>query len=280
MYIRSDKCMQKPEEPRSMPGFFTETGEHAVAVVDCRSEDLVKAVKDCKAAGESGAGLLAILLGSTNHDTRFDVGDYLQMRSTIQGVIAYSAGPLDHERFPAVRDRWRDSLHRSLIPSRYKRSDRSRWLAPLELGAILASSLEVMDDSRAPPFFLAHGTSDVDMPLCESRRFAQVLMKSRVPVVWKPIAGVGHLFQYGKFSELDLQKATYRFVRNVSDGKIPVGSLDLEGGAGYDYPRGVCRCLHCRDITTATPERSPPRGRRRVLGIAATIGLRTMMTVR
>ena len=50
MYIRGTKCMQMPESTGSMPDYISGTQQYAVAIVDCRINDLVKAVKDCKAA--------------------------------------------------------------------------------------------------------------------------------------------------------------------------------------------------------------------------------------
>ncbi|KIW73080.1 hypothetical protein PV04_01227 [Phialophora macrospora] len=107
IYIRYDSCMM--DNSRALRDYVQNIGEYALAFVDYRDDDLPAAVYDCKAAirwlrahaahykldpdcfivwGKCDAGLLAAILGTTAHLRVFDVGDYLNTSSAVQGVMA------------------------------------------------------------------------------------------------------------------------------------------------------------------------------------------------
>jgi len=117
--------------------------------------------------GHSSGGHLASLLGTTNDDHEFDVGDNLTTSSAVQAVCDMS-GPVDFLT-PAPE------LAGLLTKLLGGPVDQKRDLAKL------ASPINHVS-SKSAPFLILHGANDPAVPKEESEEFSTALQKAGVPV--------------------------------------------------------------------------------------------------
>jgi len=120
--------------------------------------------------GSSAGGHLAALLAMTNHDKRYDIGEYLEYSSAVQAVVD-EFGPVD--------------LLGDDIP---------------ELSALIGDTPESRREAspmhlitgNEPPFLIMHGTADQTVPYEQSVRFYEALKAAGVEVQFHTVPGGAH----------------------------------------------------------------------------------------
>jgi acetyl esterase/lipase len=127
--------------------------------------------------GHSAGGHLAALLGTTNGDAEFDVGDNLSTSDTVQGVCDMS-GPVD---FNAPAPALAGMLKVLLGGPVNEKTDLSKQASPIDH----------ISSSNAP-FLILYGEKDSAVPPVESQNFASCLQKAGVPVQLIMLPGQPH----------------------------------------------------------------------------------------
>lgn len=130
--------------------------------------------------GFSAGGHLAALVGTTDKDSGFDVGEHLEFSSRVQAVADFF-GPSDMSLYaetPGIEDAFMVPLLGARFadkPELYRRA------SPIEY--------VTKDD---PPFLIMHGTLDVIVPLLHSKRLHEKLTSVGVKSEFIPMRNRGH----------------------------------------------------------------------------------------
>ncbi len=142
------------------------------------------------AYGESAGGTLVALLGTTGDTKTFDVGENLSVSSRVQAVVDFF-GPTDFLQMDANRAPNGDTHNQANSPE-------SRLVG----GPIQENKEKVAEVNPVtyvtpndPPFFLAHGTLDRQVPYHQSVLLEAALKKAGVPVTLYTLEGIGHAFR-------------------------------------------------------------------------------------
>ena len=133
--------------------------------------------------GESAGGTLACLAGLKGNQTEYDVGQHLNFDSRVQGVIDLY-GITD---FGAMRRAQPDPAAFG-VPS---------WALESFSGGNTAEQLERVSPifsvtKDAPPFLILHGDADRVVPLEQSERMYEALLRERIPTRFYTLKGAGH----------------------------------------------------------------------------------------
>ena len=127
--------------------------------------------------GGSAGGHLASLMGLTNDNPRYDVGEYLEYSSRVQGVLdSYGPTDLRTTQFPPDMEENLLALH-SNDPETIREASPLCHVRP-----------------SAPPFLILHGTADPIVPPCHSFRFFKALRDVGADVTYLEIPGGNHGF--------------------------------------------------------------------------------------
>jgi acetyl esterase/lipase len=127
--------------------------------------------------GHSAGGQLVSLLGTTNGDTEFDVGDNLTVSNAVQAVCDMS-GPVDFEApAPALAP----LLTKLLGGPVNEKPDLAKLASPIN-----------HISSTSAPFLILHGDKDTGVPPAESEEFSAALQKAGVPVQLVLLPGQPH----------------------------------------------------------------------------------------
>ncbi|EHY58277.1 hypothetical protein HRR83_004864 [Exophiala dermatitidis] len=240
IYIHGGAFMFGTKETDLLPKHLTDKG-YAVASLDYRlSGDAIfpAALEDCKAAvrwlrahahvyridpdrfvawGESAGGHQAAMLGATGGQTNeFDVGDYLHIPSTVQGVVSYSAptdflkmdanAPPNSQKHEAANSPESRYLGGPITeqPEKVKKANPITYISPL-----------------TPPFFIAHGTDDHTVPFNQSELLVSALKEAGVPVGFHPVDGAEHVFRGATDEQIQaLNLATESFLQDLFEGLL------------------------------------------------------------
>jgi acetyl esterase/lipase len=117
--------------------------------------------------GHSAGGHLASLLGTTNDDPQFDIGDNLNVSGAVQAVCDMS-GPSDF-LMPAPS---LQPLYAKLLGGPVnERQDLAKLASPI-----------THVSAKSAPFLILHGDKDAGVPKEESQELAAALEKAGVPV--------------------------------------------------------------------------------------------------
>ena len=127
--------------------------------------------------GHSAGGHLSALLGTTNGDLPFHVGDNLNVSDAVQAVCDMS-GPID---FNAPAPDLTSMLKMLLGGPLSEKADLAKQASPID-----------RITSSAPPFLILHGAKDPVVPPAESQDFAAALQKAGVPVQLILLPDQGH----------------------------------------------------------------------------------------
>lgn len=197
-------------------GLWLKEGYH-VASINYRLSREAKfpaAVQDCKAAvrwlrvhaaeysidsdrfgvfGASAGGNLAALIGTTGETTRFDVGDDLKVSSRVS-VVGDWFGPTDFLKMDEQRISGGDQHNPANSPE------------SLYLGGEIQTQKELAKaanpityiSAKCPPFFVAHGDQDRQVPYGQSVILVEALERAKVPVTFRKVSGQGHMFREPK----------------------------------------------------------------------------------
>ncbi|PSR82495.1 lipase/esterase [Coniella lustricola] len=249
VYIHGGAFMFGSKESHLIPTRVLSQHGYAVASLDYRlSGDAIfpAAVEDCKAAvrwlrahaaqynldtdrvvawGESAGAHQASMLGvlcASSQGEDFDVGDHLDVPSTVSGVVAYY-GPTDFLQMDtqAPKD-GKSMLHDPLDSpeSRYvggaiqEVPDKTARANPITY--VLEDGDGSSSSSRPPPFFLAHGTMDHVVPYGQSVLLKEALSKVGTPVTLHPVEGAEHGFLGANKEQMQaLDAATDEFLTSI-----------------------------------------------------------------
>ena len=133
--------------------------------------------------GESAGGALAALAGVTAGRKEFDVGEHLEVDSSVCGVVSYygaSAAGMNEplcQPHPNVPD-W---IMQALLGSGYTQMDYQRF-----------SAYSYLDGDHIPPFLLLHGEKDSLVPKEHSERFYAALTERQIPADLIVVEGAEH----------------------------------------------------------------------------------------
>ena len=126
-------------------------------------------------AGESAGGCLACLAGVYGEDRKYDVGDYLEYSSRIQGVIDFY-GVTDF----TYKSDGADDLDQVV----------RQFLGGNSLEEEASACLHV--DADTPPFLIFHGDRDELSDICQSEKMYQNLVKQGISADFYILEGCGH----------------------------------------------------------------------------------------
>lgn len=156
--------------------------------------------------GESAGGTLACLGGVTAGIAEFDRGDWPEQSSAVQGVVDFY-GLTDLEHAPCVTG-----------PGAL-----ADWTVPAFLGAYApagaaarASAIRYISRS-APPFFIVHGSADPLVPIAQSERFYEALMRNGVDAEYYILDGGSH--GTGEFYQSNIMDRVTAFLDRISRGE-------------------------------------------------------------
>ncbi len=135
--------------------------------------------------GASAGGHLASLLGTTNADKSYDVGEYLEYSSTVQAVVdEYGPVDLTGDDMPGLSASMGDT------------AEARRQASPMH-----------RITGNEPPFLILHGTSDSTVPYSQSVRFYEALKSAGVDAKFHTVQGGAH-----GFDDIDAYKALTDFI--------------------------------------------------------------------
>lgn len=140
--------------------------------------------------GASAGGHLVALLGATNGNRIFDVGEHLDQSSDVQAVCDYY-GPTDLLQMDAHAVPGARLIHNS------PNSPESRLVGgPIQEEPYRALATQVNPipylTKNAPPFLIVHGDKDPAVPHHQSILLYEALTKISVPVRFHTIKGAEH----------------------------------------------------------------------------------------
>lgn len=130
--------------------------------------------------GESAGGTMACLLGTTGNMTEYDQGDHLTFSSRVQGVVDFY-GLTDMD--PNAR------ISGGAVPY---------WTMDAFLGGADAAGMAYKASAvnhvscDTPPFMILHGSEDPVVPLEQSRRLYDTLVRNGVPAEFLILEGATH----------------------------------------------------------------------------------------
>ena len=175
--------------------------------------------------GESAGGHAVAMLGATSDPSprgRFDVGEHLDISSSVRGVIDYY-GPTDFlkmdEHLPeGFRTHNNADSPESLylggqiteIPERVKEADPCTYVSEL---------VERYHDRKdIPKFFIAHGTEDRIVPEYMSFLLLNSLKDSGIDVKYLPVEGTDHVFRgINDEQQMELDTKTNEFLTRIAN---------------------------------------------------------------
>lgn len=173
--------------------------------------------------GESAGGHAAAFLGTTSRSTTtpnggpHDVGDHLDLSSSVRGVIDYY-GPTD---FLQMDDH---------LPPGFRTHNAADSPESAYLGAPITDVPDMVRAADpctyvpdlpdpAPAFLVAHGTADTTVPAHMSELLVHALAARAVQCEYIPVPGTGHGFEgIDENQQKDLYERTDAFLRRVFAG--------------------------------------------------------------
>ncbi|MGO8674001.1 MAG: alpha/beta hydrolase fold domain-containing protein [Capsulimonadaceae bacterium] len=153
--------------------------------------------------GASAGAMLAVLLGVTGRESRFNSGENLEFSSAVQAVVDYF-GPTDFLQMDAhlpedSRGHEAPDSPESLLIGGPVRDNPAK--------AAAASPLTYVT-SGAPPTMIVHGTADTVVPYHQSEILADALRKAGVTVTLHGVSGANH----GRFTDVQVAEITREFL--------------------------------------------------------------------
>jgi acetyl esterase/lipase len=140
--------------------------------------------------GASAGGNLAAMIGVTGETRKFDLGEHLDISSRVS-VVGDWFGPTDFLEMDAQRYNGGD-LHDPAD------SPESRYLGgPIQRRPEVAKESNPITyvSSKCPPFYIAHGDEDKQVPYGQSLLLKKALERVKVTVKFRTVHGQGHMFQ-------------------------------------------------------------------------------------
>ncbi len=162
-------------------------GMHPCAIQDTKAAiRFLRAHADCYGVdldhifimGESAGATLAILTSVTNGEKEFEVGEYLEYSSDVQGVVDFY-GISDVKSIYAGA---KDAPPRTLM----------KVTAPFFEGVETETSAITKVTEKTPPTLILHGAEDALVPINQSVRYYETLEKAGVKTDFYIFEGAGH----------------------------------------------------------------------------------------
>lgn len=151
--------------------------------------------------GESAGGHAAAFLGTTCQPEprgKYDVGDYLDVSSSVIGVVDYY-GPtyfLEMDAHVPDQEKWHnaadspESLYLGAkitdVPEKVELADPRNYVEDMVKG---------FRANKCPQFFIAHGTMDKIVPEHMSLLLVETLKRNAVKYEYLPVEGTDHVFK-------------------------------------------------------------------------------------
>lgn len=172
--------------------------------------------------GESAGGHATAFLGTTSQGTpggKYDVGDYLDIPSSVNGVVDYY-GPTDFLAMDAH------------LPEGFQTHENVDSPESLYLGGKISEIPDVVSQANPctyvetlarqavrPRFFVAHGRKDRIVPEYVSRLLVETLRGYDVDVEYLGVDGADHVFEgISEEQQAELDRRTDQFLRRVFGG--------------------------------------------------------------
>lgn len=152
-------------------------------------------------AGESAGGCLACLVGVYGRERRYDVGEYLEYSSCVQGVID----------FYGVTDFVSN-------PDQYEELDMARKLFLGDGDKREEASPCLHVDSHTPPFLIFHGDKDELVDIQQSERMYQSLIGRGIPVKLYVLERCGH--GADEFYQREVLEIVEKFISKIGDNNL------------------------------------------------------------
>jgi acetyl esterase/lipase len=140
--------------------------------------------------GASAGGNLAAMIGATGETRKFDRGTLLKVSSRVS-VVGDWFGPTDFLRMDGQRYAGGD-LHDPAD------SPESRYLGgPIQQRREMAEESNPLTyvSAKCPPFYIAHGDEDKQVPYGQSLLLKNALERAKVTVKFRTVHGQGHMFR-------------------------------------------------------------------------------------
>jgi acetyl esterase/lipase len=156
------------------------------------------------AGGASAGGHLAAMVGTTGHETAFDVGEHLDVSSRVGAVLDYF-GPTDFLQMDAHR------LPDGMIHDTADSPESRLVGGPIQEhpDRVAQANPITYVTADAPPFLIVHGDRDPLVPHHQSELLASALEKAGVPVTFYTVEGGGH----GGFDDPRVDELTRAFLK-------------------------------------------------------------------
>ena len=166
------------------------------------------------AMGESAGGTMASLLGVTAGRKEFDLGDYPEQSSSVQGVVDYY-GVVDLSGASAEKDRAAAMVNPDNdVP--YFAFEEFLGIGYGKTEAEKASTIRYISE-QTPPFMILHGTKDTVVPMAQSEALYDALQKKGIFCEFMVIEDAVHGDDL--FYQDEVTDAVLRFLNSLPEGK-------------------------------------------------------------
>lgn len=158
--------------------------------------------------GESAGGTLASLVGTTGNTDEFDVGDYLDESSAVNGVI-------DIHGIVDITRNLRDVPENGI----FHIDPMDAFLAGEGYGGNLAKKASAIGylSKVAPPFLILHGTDDKLVDVEQSRTMYDAMEKLGLSCNYYEFEGAGH--GADEFYQQEVKDIVIDFMRTIMNGR-------------------------------------------------------------
>lgn len=150
--------------------------------------------------GESAGGYLAAMAGATSTDTSFDVGEHLNMSSSVNAVVDYY-GPVDFTLFSQNRGASDVYFSPDSLLLGYS--------AAQEPKKAKSASVLTHIGCNSPAYMILHGDEDNIVPYAQSDALFQKLTENGVQVEYYLLEGAGHATMHFYQDEMNKKVADF-----------------------------------------------------------------------
>lgn len=183
------------------PAYLTDA-KAAIRYLRAHAEQYCIDVKNVFIGGESAGGLLAAQVGVFADKSEYDVGDFLDQSSAVNGVIDFY-GP--------VTDAQLEFTKKNNFMLYLAELQRIGGMPEEKADVLKASSVLHSISSKTPPFLIFHGTADEKVSIKESEELYSVLTDHHVDCDLIELEGAMH--GADEFFQPEIRKYMMEFMR-------------------------------------------------------------------